>query len=119
MGAACHVRICNSGLGRASYHCSNVCRRPVRVEWHGQMVRVGDIGMQLTIPIAIAGFLPLLATGLSSWLADDKLKPGINALIALIAILLAATACELLAGNVTGDPATSFLGILGYVGVLM
>ena len=75
--------------------------------------------MQLTIPTAIAALLPLFATMLSSWLNDDSFKPGINALIALIAILLTAGACELLAGNVTGDPAASFLAVLGYVGVLM
>lgn len=75
--------------------------------------------MQLTIPATIAALLPLVATMLSSWLNDDNLQPGVNALIALIAILLTATGCELLAGNFTGNVAASFLGILGYVGVLM
>lgn len=74
---------------------------------------------QLTIPTTIAAILPLIATMLSSWLADDKLAPGINALIALIAILFTATLCEWLDGNFTGNVAASFLAILGYVGVLM
>jgi hypothetical protein len=76
--------------------------------------------MSLTIPTAIAALLPLLATILSSWLNDDHFKPGINALIALIAILLTATICEWLAGGfIPGNEAVSFLAILGYVGVLM
>jgi hypothetical protein len=76
--------------------------------------------MSLTIPTAIAALLPLLATMLSSWLNDDHFKPGINALIALIAILLTATICEWLAGGfIPGNEAVSFLAILGYVGVLM
>lgn len=75
--------------------------------------------MSLTIPAAIAAILPLLATMLSSYLNDDHLKPGTNALIALAAILITATACEVLAGNVTGNWAASFIGVLGYVGVLM
>ena|SRR5258708_738346 len=75
--------------------------------------------MQLTIPTAIAAILPLLATMLSSWLNDDHFRPGINAGIALAFILLTATACELLAGNVTGNISVSFLAVLGYVGVLM
>ena len=61
----------------------------------------------LTIPTTIAAILPLLATMLSSWLNDDHFRPGINALIALAAILLTATACEMLAGNVTGNVAAS------------
>lgn len=76
--------------------------------------------MQLSIPTTIAAILPLLATMLSSWLADDHLAPGINALIALVAILATATACELLAnGIIPGNPAASFVGVAGYVGVLM
>lgn len=75
--------------------------------------------MQLTIPDTIAAILPFLATALSSWLSDDKLKPGINALIALCAILASAVACELLAGNFTGNWAISFLGTLGYVVLIL
>lgn len=76
--------------------------------------------MQLTIPTTIAAILPLLATMLSSWLADDHLAPGINALIALMAILATATACELLGtGLIPGNPAGTALAIAGYVGVLM
>lgn len=75
--------------------------------------------MQLTIPTTIAALLPLVATVLSSWLNDDHFKPGVNALIALVAILATATGCELLAGNFTGNWAASVLGGFGYVGVLM
>lgn len=75
--------------------------------------------MQPSIPVTIAALLPLLATVLSSWLADDHLAAGINALIALVAILVTATGCELLAGNFTGNVSVSFIGTLGYVGVLM
>ena len=76
--------------------------------------------MQLTIPTAIAAILPLLATIISSWLADDKLTRGVNALIALAALLVAAVLCEWLAGGlIPGNPTASFIGILAYVGVLM
>lgn len=76
--------------------------------------------MQLTIPTAIAAILPLLATIISSWLADDKLTRGVNALIALAALLVAAILCEWLAGGlIPANPAGSFIGILAYVGVLM
>lgn len=75
--------------------------------------------MQPTIPTLIASLLPLIASALSSWLNDDGLPPGRNALIALTAILVTAVACELLAGNFTGNWTASVLGTLGYVGVLM
>lgn len=75
--------------------------------------------MQPTIPTLIASLLPLIASALSSWLNDDGLPPGRNALIALAAILVTAVVCELLAGNFTGNWTTSVLGVLGYVGVLM
>lgn len=75
--------------------------------------------MQLTIPTTIAALLPLFATILSSWLNDDGFKPGVNAGIAALAILVTAICCELLAGNITGNPQASFLAVLGYVGVLM
>lgn len=76
--------------------------------------------MQLTIPTAIAAILPLLATIISSWLADDKLARGVNALIALVALLVAASLCEWLAGGlIPGNPTASFIGVLAYIGVLM
>lgn len=74
---------------------------------------------QLTIPDSIAVILPFLATILSSWLNDDGLKPGANALISVGAILIAAIACELLASNFTFSNPTWFIGVLGYVGILM
>lgn len=75
--------------------------------------------MQLTVPVAIAALLPWLALALSSWLSNDGLQPGINALIALLAILGAAIGCFLLAGNFTGNWAESVLAVLGYVGILL
>lgn len=75
--------------------------------------------MQLTVPVAIAALLPWLALALSSWLSNDGLQPGINALIALCAILATAIGCFFLAGNFTGNWAESILAVLGYVGILL
>jgi len=73
-----------------------------------------------TIPTALAALLPFAATLLSSWLNDDSLKPGTNALIALCALLFTATGCELLTvGLIPHNPAATFLGVLAYVTILM
>ena len=76
--------------------------------------------MSLTVPTVIAALLPLLATALSSWLNDDHLPQGINALISLVAIIVTAVGCELLAGGlIPGNWPASFVGVLAYVGILM
>jgi hypothetical protein len=75
--------------------------------------------MQLTIPTTLAAVLPLIATMLSGYLSSDQLKPGINALIALAALIVTALACFFLAGNWTGNWTASILSILGYIALLM
>jgi hypothetical protein len=71
------------------------------------------------IPTAIAALLPLLATILSSWLNDDKFKPGVNALIAAVFVLLTAVGCELLSASIPVSWTLRLVGVLVYVGVLM
>lgn len=75
--------------------------------------------MQPTVPMAIAALLPLIATMLSSLLADDKLAPSTNAAIALTAILLTATLCEFLSADIPVSWTLRLIGVLLYVGVLM
>lgn len=72
-----------------------------------------------TIPDAIAALLPIIATALSRWLADDRFKPSTNALISGAALLFTALACWFLAGNFTGNWQASILTILAYVAFLM
>lgn len=74
---------------------------------------------ELTLPTAIAAGLPWFATFLSAFLASDRFKPGVNAVIAAIAILTTATVCTILAGDFTGNAQVSFLAIIGYVMLLM
>lgn len=71
------------------------------------------------IPTTIAALLPLGATALSSWLNDDNLAAGANALISLVLILIAAIACMLLSASVPVTWPLRLLAVLGYVGVLM
>ena len=75
--------------------------------------------MQPTPPQAIAALLPLLATMVSSWLSQDRLPRFANALIALVALVMTALVCAVLAGNFTGNQQASLLAILGYVAILM
>lgn len=72
-----------------------------------------------TIPLGIAAVLPLFATMLSSWLAQDQFPKFANALIAFVALVGTAIACVTLAGNFTGNAQVSILATLGYVAVLM
>lgn len=71
------------------------------------------------IPTVIAALLPLAATMLSARLNDDGFKPGANALIALVFILLAAIACELLSASIPVTWTLRIIGVLAYVGILM
>ena len=73
----------------------------------------------LTIPQQVAALLPLLATMLSGFFSHDRLPRGVNALIALIALVGTAIACLWLAGNFTGNAQASVLAVLGYVAILM
>ena len=75
--------------------------------------------MQPTIPQSVAALLPILATALSSWLSHSTLKPGINALIAFVALVGTAIGSAYLAGNFTGNVQTSILVVLAYVVFLM
>lgn len=72
-----------------------------------------------TIPQAAAALLPFLATILSRWLADDRLKAGENAAIAAFFLLATAIVCAWLAGNFTGNAQASVLVVLSYVTYLM
>ena len=63
--------------------------------------------------------LPLLATMLSGFFSHDRLPRGVNALIALVALVATAVACLWLAGNFTGNAQASVLAVLGYVAILM
>src|SRR5579871_3942909 len=74
---------------------------------------------QLTIPQEVAALLPLLATMLSGFFSHDRLPRGVNALIALVALVATAVACLWLAGNFTGNAQASVLAVLGYVAILM
>lgn len=73
----------------------------------------------LTIPTTIAALLPLAATSLSSWLNDDGQKPGFNAIIALIAIVLTSVVCVLLSGSIPLGWPLRIVAVLAYIGVLM
>jgi len=75
--------------------------------------------LQPTTPQAIAALLPLIATMLSSWLSQDRLPRFANALIALVALVMTALVCAVLAGNFTGNQQASLLAVLGYVAILM
>jgi len=72
-----------------------------------------------TIPQSIAILLPFAASSIASWLSHDRLPGWANALIALFALVGTAVGAWLLAGNFTGNVATSVSAILLYVGVLM
>lgn len=72
-----------------------------------------------TIPQSIAILLPFAASSIASWLSHDRLSGWANALIALFALVGTAVGAWLLAGNFTGNVATSVSAILLYVGVLM
>jgi hypothetical protein len=73
----------------------------------------------ITIPTTIAALLPILATIISSWLNDDQLTPGGNALIALAALLVTSAACELLSADLPVSWPLRLVGVLAYIGVLM
>lgn len=77
--------------------------------------------MDPTVPTAIAGLIPILATSLSALFITDKLTAKRNALIALIAIVLTSIACEALTltSGLPGNKAEIFLATLGYIGVFM
>src|SRR5579885_249362 len=75
--------------------------------------------MQPVIPDALAAILPIVGEILTRVLADDRQKAGINALIAGAFLVLCATGCALLAGNFTGDPATSAGIVIAYCTLLM
>lgn len=75
--------------------------------------------MPTPIPDAIAALLPLVASSLSRYLADDRLPNWVNALIAAVALLGAAIGCWLLAGNFTGNVQLSIAAIMGWVLFLM
>lgn len=73
----------------------------------------------VTIPTVIAALLPLFATMLSSWLNDDHFKPGVNAIIALVALIVTAIVCELLSGSIPLTWSLRVVVVLAYVGILM
>lgn len=73
----------------------------------------------VTIPLSIAAALPLAGQIASSLLTDDRQKPGVNALIAAVFLLLVGVVCYLLAGNFTGSPASSIVIIIAYCALLM
>lgn len=73
----------------------------------------------MTVPVSIAAGLPLLATLLSAFLADDGFKPGVNALIAALALLLTAIACVLLSASIPVTWPLRIIAVLAYVGILM
>lgn len=77
--------------------------------------------MDPTVPTAIAGLIPIIATSLSALFITDKLTAKRNALIALIAIVLTSIVCEVLTltSGLPGNKAEIFLATLGYVGVFM
>jgi|SRR5690348_1611650 len=75
--------------------------------------------MSLTIPTVVAALLPLFTTMLSSWLNSDHFPAGLNALIALTALLLTAVLCELLSGAIPLTWPLRFVAVLGYVAILM
>ena len=72
-----------------------------------------------TVPQSIAILLPFSASSIASWLSHDRLPGWANALIAFVALVGTAVGAWLLAGNFTGNVATSVSAILLYVGVLM
>lgn len=72
-----------------------------------------------TVPQSVAILLPFAASSIASWLSHDKLPGWANALIALVALVGTAVGAWLLAGNFTGNVATSVSAVLLYVGVLM
>lgn len=73
----------------------------------------------VSIPLSIAAALPIVGQIVSSLLIDDRQKPGVNAAIAGVFLLLVAAVCALLAGNFTGNWTLTIGVIVAYCAVLM